>query len=572
MFWMSYSLVILITFTFVLSLTYFYIFKRNNEKYIGFWGFSWVLYAIALLLDIFLIKGSYFQTIILIKQSIYLFSSLLLLFGTYIFINKKIPIHWILFAILNFIWTGIGAAFSFPFFLTTLPNSIFFGITSIFTGIMFLQYWKIEGIEKTMAGVMFLVWGIHKVYYFYLNPDLYHSPFGYLSEIILIIILNFCIFIVYLQKNRASLIKSEKLFRLLAENSHDFIYLYRFRPIPRFEYVSPASKKLIGYSPEECYQNPNLFTELVHPDDRPLLDKLGRANFLSEEPKVLRYLHKDGHYIWTEQYNSQILNESGTIYAVEGIIRDISERKKFEEQMMQDKRSRRSLLTNISHELRTPIASILGFVNALIDDAIPPSESPKKYLEIIRTKAYMIERLIQDLFQLAQLESKQMSFNFSQVYVSELFEFIIKKYRHEVNYAGFEFGYFIDEKFLNSQIEVIVDVERIEQVFSNLIHNAIKNTPKSGSITLHCDMWKDSSFILFKVKDTGNGITPEDLPYVFDRFYKGKKHAEISKSYASSGLGLAISKEIVQSHNGEIWVESKIDHGSTFSFILPVAH
>ncbi|HHY90765.1 MAG TPA: PAS domain-containing protein [Clostridiales bacterium] len=291
MFWMYYSLIILITFTCVLSITYLYLFKKNHEKYIGFWGFSWVIYTIALLFDIFLIKGFSFQAITLIKQTIYLFSSLLLLFGTYLFIRKKFPKIWTIFATLTFTWIGIGAILDFSFILITLPTSIFLGIISVFTGIMFLQYWQIEGTEKTITGVMFLVWGIHKTYYFYLNPNPYHSPLGYLSEIVLLIILNFCIFIIYLQKNRESLIQSERLFRLLAENSQDLIYLYRFRPSPRFEYVSPASKKITGYAPEEYYEDANLFTKLVHPEDRPLLDTLSRSKLSPKEPVTLRYLH-----------------------------------------------------------------------------------------------------------------------------------------------------------------------------------------------------------------------------------------------------------------------------------------
>ena len=571
MFWMSYSLIILITFTCVLSVTYLYLFKRNHEEYIGFWGFSWVIYTLTLLLDIFLIKGFSFQAIILIKQAIYLFSSLLLLFGTYLFIRKKFPKIWTIFAMLAFAWIGIGAILNFPFFLITLPTSIFLGTISVFTGIMFLQYWQIEGIEKTITGVMFLVWGIHKTYYFYLNPELYHSsPLGYLSEIVLLIVLNFCIFIIYLQKNRASLIQSERLFRLLAENSRDLIYLYRFRPSPRFEYVSPASKKITGYDPEEYYQDANLFTKLVHPEDRPLLDTLSRSKLSPKEPVTLRYLHKDGYYIWTEQLNTPIFNENGTIYAIEGIIRDISERKKFEEQLIQDKHSRRALLTNISHELRTPIASILGFVNALIDDAIPPSESPKKYLKIIRARTHMIERLIQDLFQLAQLESQQMSFNFLQIPVSELFEQMIKKYEWEVRHAGLHFSYFIDKENLPPEKEIIVDLERINQVYSNLIHNAIKNTPQGGTISLRClPLVESDAFALFQVQDTGNGIAPEDLPHIFERFYKSKNSAQ-PKKYPSSRLGLAIAKEIIQAHNGKIWAESKLNSGSIFSFMLPI--
>ncbi len=563
------SLVILTVLTLAFSMLYFYIFKKNHERYISFWGFSWTMYAFSLIISIFLLQFPGMKLLIGAKQICDLFNSLFLLAGTYVFIDKKMPTYWIQFTIVNLIWVGMSVYYDLSFLTITLLASIFFSIIAVVTGVMLLKYWKMSAAERLIIAIIFIVWGLHKAYYPYLYPSFWNSPIGYMSEIILANILNFCILIVYLMKIRMQLAESEMRFRLVAENAQDLIYLYRFSPASHFEYVSPSSTQITGYTPEEFYRDPDFFERLAHPEDLQLLDILKEPKASLSEPVILRMRHKDGHHVWTEQHTTLITDDAGKVDAIEGIIRDITDRKRVEENMIQSEKSRRSLLTNISHELRTPITSILGHVTALIDGTIMQPDIKAGYLNLIYTKTLRLQRLVQDLFQLTQLESGQISFNFSQLSLRELIHEIIQKYEWDVHHADMKYELCLAQiaPYLDNQ--VIVDVERIDQVFSNLIFNAIKYTPRSGviSIGLEKQCRNGGQVFLFKIHDTGRGISEKDLSHIFERFYKGRNANHIE--HQGSGLGLTISKEIIEFHKGEIWAESGPESGSTFCFTLP---
>ena len=568
MFSINYSLIVLITLTLSISMFYFYLFAKSKEKYISFWSFSWIMYSISLILSIFLFNNPNYKTIIGLKQICDLLSILFLLFGTYVFMGKAIPSLWIQYSFFNLIWILTAVYYNVSFITITLLPSIFLSAIAIMTGITIIKYWEISGVQRYITGIMFLIWGVHKAYYPYLNPDYWNSPIGYLGEIILANILNFCILLIYLQKIRNELLESENRFRLLAENAKDLIYQYRLIPNPLFVYVSPSSEAITGYSPEDFYKNPMFFINLVHPEDRPLLNEFLLFKTSPSESMILRWLHKDGHYVWIEQSSTLTYNSEGQLCGIEGILRDITDRKNAEENMLQSKKARQLLLTYISHELRTPITSILGYVTAMLDGTISQEVSKKDCLELIHSKSLMLQRLIQDLFQLTQLESKQFNFNFTQIAVGELIQNILKKHEWDIRKAGLILETFFDDLSLNDK-EVIVDIERIHQVFSNLIFNAIKNTSAGGEIHISCILIPlENSEVRISIQDTGSGILPEDLSFIFERFYQGKNTSQLNTT--GSGLGLTISKEIIEAHGGQIWVESKPLQGSTFYFTLPI--
>lgn len=564
------SLISLAVLTLVISLLYFYIFKKNNEKYISYWALSWTMYTISLVFSIFLLKYPGLKLFIALKQVSDLFSSLFLLAGTYVFIDKKIPTYWIQFTLVNLIWIGLSVYYDLSFITITLLTSVFFNIIAIVTGSMLLRHWEMNIIEKFIIVTIFFVWGFHKAYYQYLYPGFWNSPLGYMSEIILANILNFCILIIYLQKIRKELDESEKRFRLLAENAQDLIYLFRFKPNLIFEYVSPSSSSILGYTPNEFYDNPNFFEKLVHPDDKLLFNILKEPNASLSEPIVLRFLHKDGHYIWIEQHTTVITDATGNIIAIEGIIRNITDRKLVEQKMIQAEKSRQSLLANISHELRTPITSILGYVTALKDGTISETNSKKNYFDLIYNKTLRLQHIVQDLFQLTQFESGRISFNFSQISICELIDNVINKYKWDVRHAGINFN--LETCSTNTDLDdnVIVDIERIDQVFSNLIFNAIKHTPECGTISISFkkELRNSIEIIIIKIQDTGIGISKKDAHHIFDRFYRAKNANNLALD--GSGLGLTISKEIIEFHKGTIWVESEPKKGSSFFFTLPI--
>lgn len=564
MFWIMYSLIILNISVFAFAIIYLYIFRKTHEKYIGYWGLSWVLYGIGILMDILVYRNIPLTYVLIGQQMIYSFSIYLLLSGTYAFINKKLPRQWFYIVLFNIAW-GIICLFSnFAYAITVLPLSISFSIISIYTGIIFLQNWEFEGHEKIATGIVFLLWGVHKSYYFYLQPSYSISPTSYMTEILLIIGLNSCLILTYLQKNRINLIKNEQIFRLLTENSQDLIYLCKYTPEPNFEYVSPNCEKIIGYSQEEFYNNPYLLDDIVHPEDKELFDLSENPKLSPKESVTLRYQHKSGQYVWVDEYTTIIYDRNGNLFGIEGIIRDISDKILIDQKIKQSEKERLDLLSNISHELRTPITTIRGYVDAILDKKIPKGESPTKYLMNIQSKTHMLEVIINDLFELSQFESNQIQFKFFQVPVQELIDDIQKKFADDIEHAGLKFNVYTDPIIIENEIEIIADTERLVQAFYNLIYNAIKHTQEGGQISLNCHLNTHDQLIM-EVMDTGLGISEKDLPHVFERFYKGS-----GNSKKGSGLGLAITKEIIHKHFGVIHVKSQLNKGTTFSIILPI--
>lgn len=190
-------------------------------------------------------------------------------------------------------------------------------------------------------------------------------------------------------------------------------------------------------------------------------------------------------------------------------------------------------------------------------------------------KTVYLDRIIEDLFELSRMEAGQLPFYYQSVPIVPFIRKVYEKYELDVKQSGIHFVSDLPEEPVNGGTEAIrvplvkIDPVRIEQVFTNFIVNAKKFTPPNGTITIRAEILA-TGFILIKVTDTGKGIAAEDLPHVFERFYKGSGPRQSQTS--GVGLGLSIVKEIVRSHGGEVKAESTIGVGSTFSFTLPVKY
>lgn len=263
---------------------------------------------------------------------------------------------------------------------------------------------------------------------------------------------------------------------------------------------------------------------------------------------------------------------------------------RMQEELFRMELSRRNLLSNISHDLRSPMTHIQGYLQAMVEGIIDDPEQQKQYLKMIYSKAVLLTRLIDDLFHLSQLESRQVSYELGLMPAQELVRKCFADCELEARSAGVNIDLWI-QPLESSQPEaypmVNVDADRIGQVFVNLVSNAIKHVGPNGEIIISLKpIWGGENFVqenrlpagiknggpinegvLIAVQDNGSGICEEDIPHVFERFYKGR-NSDQAESY---GIGLAIAKEIVAIHNGSIWVESKVGQGSTFYIKLPVA-
>jgi two-component system OmpR family sensor kinase len=225
-------------------------------------------------------------------------------------------------------------------------------------------------------------------------------------------------------------------------------------------------------------------------------------------------------------------------------------------------RSQREFVANVSHELKTPLTSIQGFSQAILDGTANSSESLKQAAQVIYDEAGQMNRLVLDLLELARLDAGTFEFKHAPVDVPVLLRSVSEKFTPQSLAAGVSIS--VDSPILPT---VSGDWDQLAQVFSNLVDNALKHTSSGGKIYLRARL--KGGEIEVEVEDTGAGISPEALPHVFERFYQadparpgGDKHG--------TGLGLAIVKEILEVHGGKISVRSTLNAGSTFTVILPV--
>lgn len=236
------------------------------------------------------------------------------------------------------------------------------------------------------------------------------------------------------------------------------------------------------------------------------------------------------------------------------VLRDVTEERRLDS-------LRKDFVANVSHELRTPLAMLQGYGEALLDDFGDNVEQRKELVQIILDETNRMKRLVNGLLDLAQLESGQFEMSHTQVDMNELLEWMGKKFITLANDKNIA----LHQDIPDQTYYVHGDTDRLEQVFTNLIDNAIRHTPADGMVSLA--LTEENSFLQITVSDTGEGIPAEDLPFIFERFYKADKSRNRSKS--GTGIGLSIVKNIIQNHNGDIHVSSIRGKGTIFTVLLP---
>jgi two-component system sensor histidine kinase ResE len=236
------------------------------------------------------------------------------------------------------------------------------------------------------------------------------------------------------------------------------------------------------------------------------------------------------------------------------VVRDMTEERQLD-------KLRKDFIANVSHELRTPISLLQGYSEAIVDDIAQSEEEKKEMARVIYDESLRMGRLVNELLDLARMEAGHIQLNIEKIEIEPYIERIIRKFQ----------GIAKDKEILlqsdlnNIEKYFSFDGDRIEQVLTNLIDNAIRHTPEKGFIQVTGK--SDDKGLLVEVFNNGSSIPEEDLPFVFERFYKADKARTRGRS--GTGLGLAIVKNIIEGHKGHVSVQSKEGHGTTFSFFIP---
>ncbi|MEJ6981790.1 PAS domain S-box protein [Pedobacter sp. P351] len=343
--------------------------------------------------------------------------------------------------------------------------------------------------------------------------------------------------------------QSEKRFRLMAETMPQKIFVTDAKA--NLLYLNPQWEKFTGYSIEEI--NKLTLSHFIHPDD--LKENLKRWKDAVENSDEFQFEHrfkaKDGKYYW-HLTRALALQDSSQNNMWIGSITDIDEQKKNEQK-------KDEFISIASHELKTPITSLNGYLQILSRRA----ESEKLFSVsdlIVKTQrqAHKLSSLISDLLDVSKMQAGKMNYNFAEFNFAEIIDDAITDSRN--NYPSHTIK-------LNGNHDVLVfgDKHRLEQVLSNLLSNAAKYSPDSDEILL---IIKTSGEMLtLSVQDYGVGIPEEKAPYIFNRFFRVE---DTSFKFSGLGIGLFISREIIQRHKGKLYFDSKVGEGSTFTFTIPI--
>ncbi|OGO32509.1 MAG: hypothetical protein A2Z29_06830 [Chloroflexi bacterium RBG_16_56_11] len=279
----------------------------------------------------------------------------------------------------------------------------------------------------------------------------------------------------------------------------------------------------------------------------------------TKQPSVREYF-EPSLGIYLEETTSPIFNEQGEVVNCVHVTRDISERKKAEENLRKIDLMKMEFLSNVSHELRTPLQSIGGFIKLLLEGKVPDAPTQQEFLQIVDRETWHLGNLINSLLDMSRLESGRFQINRRLMPVRETIVDSLKIFHtlaREKNIA-------LTEEIEPDLPEMEVDGERLRQVVINLLSNALKFSDPGGSIKVK--VVKLENEILLQVTDHGIGMSPEAVQHLFQRFYR----AEDKLARGGTGLGLYITKQIIEAHGGHIRVDSKIGEGSTFYVTLPL--
>ncbi len=220
----------------------------------------------------------------------------------------------------------------------------------------------------------------------------------------------------------------------------------------------------------------------------------------------------------------------------------------------------RDLIAWVSHDLRTPLTSIRAILEALGDGVVDEPETVQRYLQTAQRDVRSLSHLIDDLFEISQMDAGGLKLDCQDNSLGDLISDTIESFselarRQQVALSG----------SADPDVDPVwIDGQRIGQVLSNLVSNALRHTPTGGSVTICAQ--REGDMVAVRVCDSGEGISPEDLPRVFERFYRGDKSR--NRSTGGAGLGLAIARGIINAHGGRIWAESELAKGTCFTFVL----
>jgi PAS domain S-box-containing protein len=364
------------------------------------------------------------------------------------------------------------------------------------------------------------------------------------------------------QRQRAwdELVKLEERYRVLAETSADGVIT--IDPLGRLTYVNPSFEKMCKRRKSQILAT--LFRNYLSDDSVYFFQQIF-IDVRKKDEKIenveLELVHPDENTIPIE-VNIAPIKKKNEFAGMVCTIRDITERRRIEDELKKSERLKTEFMNIAAHELKSPVTPIKGYLDLIINDS-KTSEQVKEWAKISLRNSERLLRLVNDILDVSRLDTDTMKFDMEKLNSVDILDEIVEDMKPVVENKKLKFNSKIPRDLPN----IMGDKYRLSQVLKNLLVNAIKFTDH-GSISVEALKKKDN--ILIAVKDTGVGISKDEVNKVFSKFYQA--YTGDDRKNEGTGLGLFICKEIIQKHNGKIWVESKIGEGSQFYVRLPYIH
>ncbi len=314
--------------------------------------------------------------------------------------------------------------------------------------------------------------------------------------------------------------------------------------------INDMAKKQLGVERDEAL-NQNILELLKIDDEYELRDLITQSPELMIDSQDV-----NGEYISIRVRFALVRRESGFISGLVAVLHDTTEQEK-------EERERRLFVSNVSHELRTPLTSVKSYLEALDEGALSEPVAPD-FIKVSLDETNRMMRMVTDLLHLSRIDNATSNLDVELINFTAFITFILNRF-DKIKSQDENLKYELIRDYPITSVWIEIDTDKMTQVIDNILNNAIKYSPDGGKITVSMKTTDDQ--MILSISDQGLGIPKQDLPKIFDRFYRVDRAR--SRAQGGTGLGLAIAKEIIKQHNGFIWAKSEYGKGSTFTIVLP---
>ncbi len=314
--------------------------------------------------------------------------------------------------------------------------------------------------------------------------------------------------------------------------------------------INDMAKRQLGVERDDAL-NQNILELLKIEEEYELRD------LITQSPELMIYSQNvNGEYISLRVRFALIRRESGFISGLVAVLHDTTEQEK-------EERERRLFVSNVSHELRTPLTSVKSYLEALDEGALTEPVAPD-FIKVSLDETNRMMRMVTDLLHLSRIDNETSHLDVELINFTAFITFILNRF-DKMRSQDDEKKYELVRDYPINSVWIEIDTDKMTQVIDNILNNAIKYSPDGGKITVTMKTTDDQ--MILSISDQGLGIPKQDLPKIFDRFYRVDRAR--SRAQGGTGLGLAIAKEIIKQHKGFIWAKSEYGKGSTFTIVLP---